>query len=252
MDFYFQIISSPLWLRRSELEAVNSLLCSAEVWNAWHRNLALPRFHSVVPKITENVGTTLSLTTRWDHRSLFLLCGSCHEHVTVLSIFKVQERRDPCCLYRFSFSLVSVWVLLKNCCKYFLVYLVICVKLSEINEKPVTVAERSKPCTVFARSEAVIVGSNPTQGMDVWCVWAFFCVCVVLCSGSGLATSWSPVQGVLPSVNDQATEISALCSKVGAKRKKKRIRRINQWESYRRFHRKSCNVSGVYSNSLIP
>jgi hypothetical protein len=32
---------------------------------------------------------------------------------------------------------------------------------------PVTVAERSKACTVFARSEAGIVGSNPTQGMDV-------------------------------------------------------------------------------------
>jgi hypothetical protein len=27
--------------------------------------------------------------------------------------------------------------------------------------------ERSKACTVFARSEAGIVGSNPTQGMDV-------------------------------------------------------------------------------------
>jgi hypothetical protein len=32
---------------------------------------------------------------------------------------------------------------------------------------PVTVAERSKARTVFARSEAAIVGSNPTQGMDV-------------------------------------------------------------------------------------
>jgi hypothetical protein len=32
---------------------------------------------------------------------------------------------------------------------------------------PVTVAERSKACTVFARSEAGIVASNPTQGMDV-------------------------------------------------------------------------------------
>jgi hypothetical protein len=48
-------------------------------------------------------------------------------------------------------------------------------------EEPVTVAERSKACTVFARSEAGIVGSNPTQGMDVRCVCAFFCVCVVLC-----------------------------------------------------------------------
>jgi hypothetical protein len=29
------------------------------------------------------------------------------------------------------------------------------------------VAERSKACTVLARSEAGIMGSNPTQGMDV-------------------------------------------------------------------------------------
>jgi hypothetical protein len=32
---------------------------------------------------------------------------------------------------------------------------------------PVTVAERSKACTVFARSEAGIAASNPTQRMDV-------------------------------------------------------------------------------------
>jgi hypothetical protein len=35
-----------------------------------------------------------------------------------------------------------------------------------INQRPVTVVERSKACTVFARSEPGIVGSNPTQGMD--------------------------------------------------------------------------------------
>jgi hypothetical protein len=34
-------------------------------------------------------------------------------------------------------------------------------------EWPVTIAERSNACTVFARSEAGIVGSNPTQGMAV-------------------------------------------------------------------------------------
>jgi hypothetical protein len=33
--------------------------------------------------------------------------------------------------------------------------------------KPVTVAERSKACIVFARLEAGIVGSNLTQGMYV-------------------------------------------------------------------------------------
>jgi hypothetical protein len=32
---------------------------------------------------------------------------------------------------------------------------------------PVTVAELSKACTVFARKKAGIMGSNPTQGMDV-------------------------------------------------------------------------------------
>jgi hypothetical protein len=53
------------------------------------------------------------------------------------------------------------------------------------------------------------------------CVCAFFCVCVVLCLGRGLATSRSPVQGVLPSVKDQETEKSALCSKVEARGSKK-------------------------------
>jgi hypothetical protein len=46
---------------------------------------------------------------------------------------------------------------------------------------PVTVAERSKACTVFAGSEAGIVSSNPTQVMDEWCVcMRLFCVCDVL------------------------------------------------------------------------
>jgi hypothetical protein len=43
---------------------------------------------------------------------------------------------------------------------------------------PDTVAEGSKAYIVFARSEAGIVGSNPTQGMDVV---AFVCVCAFLC-----------------------------------------------------------------------
>jgi hypothetical protein len=36
--------------------------------------------------------------------------------------------------------------------------------------------------------------------MDVWCVYALFCVCFVLCLGRGLVMSCSPIQGVLPSV----------------------------------------------------
>jgi hypothetical protein len=67
-----------------------------------------------------------------------------------------------------------------------------------INVEPITVAARSKAWIVFARSNAGIMGSNPIQDMDV-CV-RLFCVCVVLYVGSGLATGWSPVQGVLLSV----------------------------------------------------
>jgi hypothetical protein len=44
--------------------------------------------------------------------------------------------------------------------------------------EPVTVAERSKAYTVFACSEAGILGSNPTQGMDIWYVYVFIlCLC---------------------------------------------------------------------------
>jgi hypothetical protein len=64
--------------------------------------------------------------------------------------------------------------------------------------KSITVAAWSKAWHVFARSKAGIVCSNPTQGMDV-CL-RLFCVCAVVCVGSGLASGWSPVQGVLPTV----------------------------------------------------
>jgi hypothetical protein len=49
----------------------------------------------------------------------------------------------------------------------------------------ITAVARSKARTVFSRSNAGIVASNPTQGMDV-CV-RFFYVFVVLCVGNGLA-----------------------------------------------------------------
>jgi hypothetical protein len=51
---------------------------------------------------------------------------------------------------------------------------------------PITMAARSVAGTVYARSNAGIMGSHPNQGMDV-CVRSF-CVHVVLCVGRGLAT----------------------------------------------------------------
>jgi hypothetical protein len=43
------------------------------------------------------------------------------------------------------------------------------------NDKPATVAARSKAWSVFARSNTVIVSSNPTQSIDVCLL--LFCVC---------------------------------------------------------------------------
>jgi hypothetical protein len=60
---------------------------------------------------------------------------------------------------------------------------------------PITVAARFKAWTVFSRSNAGIVGLNPTRGMDVY-VYSVFLL------GSGLATGWSFVQGVLPNALD--------------------------------------------------
>jgi hypothetical protein len=67
---------------------------------------------------------------------------------------------------------------------------------------------KGKPITVAARSK----GMNCLRSLALWdrgfeshsthgclCV-RLFCVCVVLCVGSGLATGWSPAQGVLSSV----------------------------------------------------
>jgi hypothetical protein len=45
--------------------------------------------------------------------------------------------------------------------------------------EPITVAARSKGWTVFTPLNTGIVGSNPTQGMDI-CVRLFF-LCAVLC-----------------------------------------------------------------------
>jgi hypothetical protein len=70
--------------------------------------------------------------------------------------------------------------------------------VNSVPEPPIAVAARSKARTVFARSNAGIMVSNLTKGVDVFV--RLFCVCVVLCVGSGLVTSWSPVQGVLSSL----------------------------------------------------
>jgi hypothetical protein len=53
-----------------------------------------------------------------------------------------------------------------------------------LNRKPIAVAARPTAWTVFARSNAGIVSSNPTQGMDV-CVYSV-CACTVCVGFDGL------------------------------------------------------------------
>jgi hypothetical protein len=52
------------------------------------------------------------------------------------------------------------------------------------------VAARSEAWTVFVRSNNGVVGSNPTEDMDVYA--RLLCVCVALCVGSGAATADPP------------------------------------------------------------
>jgi hypothetical protein len=68
-----------------------------------------------------------------------------------------------------------------------------------IDWMPITVAVLSNAWTAFARSSTGVMGSNPTRSMDV-CM-RLFCVCVVLCVGSGLTMGWSPVREVLPTLH---------------------------------------------------
>jgi hypothetical protein len=81
---------------------------------------------------------------------------------------------------------------------------------------PIAVVARPKAWTVFARSNTDIVDSNPIGVIDV-CVCSF-CVCVVLLIGIGLATGWSPVQGVLPTgYRNRKTETEAKAQQKGGR-----------------------------------
>jgi hypothetical protein len=103
---------------------------------------------------------------------------------------------------------------------------------------PITVSSRSKAWNVFARSNAGIVGSNPTRDMDV-CL-RLFCVCVC----SDLAKGWFSVQGVLPTVlwlrNRSETKrfTDALCSKGRASGKRERERVNAEFER--------CEICSTY------
>jgi hypothetical protein len=65
-------------------------------------------------------------------------------------------------------------------------------QLKYILKWPITVVARSKARNVVTRLNTGIVGSNPTSRHGRMSAFVLSCV------GGGLATGWSPVQGVLP------------------------------------------------------
>jgi hypothetical protein len=104
---------------------------------------------------------------------------------------------------------------------------------------PVTVAERFEAWTVFARSDAVIVDSDPTQVMDVWCVYVF-----ILCLGRGLSTGWSVVQGVVNKSGDwKAARARKGCRAI----KKTLCQVITSYTALRLFRSHVFNVYSRYS-----
>jgi hypothetical protein len=59
-----------------------------------------------------------------------------------------------------------------------------------VNLTPITVVTQPKTWIVFARSNAGVVDSNPTLGMDVYL--RLFYLCAVLCVDSGLCDGLIP------------------------------------------------------------
>jgi hypothetical protein len=69
-------------------------------------------------------------------------------------------------------------------------WMVVCASLNDavsvsgcrmVGRVPITVAARSQALTAFVRSNTGIMGSNPTQGMDIWCVYAIIlCLCCLV------------------------------------------------------------------------
>jgi hypothetical protein len=110
---------------------------------------------------------------RWEY-------GGIHHMILPLDTTCMKNARPESADHQ---SLFSVWLSLLSVhevTKYtFVIY-----------QQLIAVAARSKAWNVFASSHAGIGGSNATLGMDV-CL-CLFCVCAVLCAGSGLAMGWSP------------------------------------------------------------
>jgi hypothetical protein len=143
----------------------------------------------------------LLLISLFSHHSLLLSIICCYG----INVFFLQ------CLplIRFWFYVASAHNVITS------TYTVLC--LSLFLSVLATIATWSKAWTVFARSDAGIVGSNPTQGMHVWCVCVCVCVCSVFVPCDRLITRprspsncekwlWNLIRGLGPELAGRAIE----------------------------------------------
>jgi hypothetical protein len=131
---------------------------------------------------------------RWKSDWLRLLYALHRIWLAIHQVDRTQDiKRDITFLY-----LINILFCILDLHTWFLLQFWTLINVSIWARKPITAAARSKAWTVFALPNTGTVGSNPTQGMDVYV--RLFCVSLVLYVGSDLATGWSVVQGVLPTV----------------------------------------------------
>jgi hypothetical protein len=111
--------------------------------------------------------------------------------------FLINYHLFHCCSYLFSVITMYCQPFInpqKSCGSlYSVIYLFLSFVSRRVYYLSITVVARSKAWNIFARSNTGIVGSNLTQDIDV-------CVNSVFVLGSGLATGWSPIQVVLPTM----------------------------------------------------
>jgi hypothetical protein len=138
-----------------------------------------------------NIAVTKSSINNWDfnkhmnltqshqsfcvvHTSFYYKWYQCNRKCNINQCFCNLLQKHITCLNKTK-EFLTEWKLQAGChCNLISQLLINPIFLWLVNfNMSVTVAERSRACTAFAHSEAGIVGLNPTQGMDVWCVYVF-------------------------------------------------------------------------------
>jgi hypothetical protein len=151
---YGVLSSLKLYLERNESD-----LSSLYILSKISSQISLKN-REFLPKCTLYLWVVYELQISWLEESEFLCCSP-----TIVCNSNVSLSQVSIVFFLLEFvqrSLIWHTIMLDNsACNKYTVFADVPLLL------PVTVAERSKTCTVFSRSEAGAVGSNPSQGMDV-------------------------------------------------------------------------------------